>query len=190
MRAGLKSGCPGCLTPIGWDRLSHEGIIRGRSAERGGPYFTIRCPSCGLALKAVGGGQQVYCFFAQSRPTGPSRWRKLLRTLFGKPVPAGDARAANESEKDSEREQADGAERRFVWGTRHEQRLAQLGLPANADMQQVKQRYRTLVKECHPDLFGCASEQDQKAAEKRFVRITRAYQELQTFGVSASDSTQ
>ncbi|MFH0945144.1 MAG: J domain-containing protein [Planctomycetota bacterium] len=188
MRTGLKGGCPGCFTPIGWERLSHEGIIRGRTAERGGPFFTIRCPACGLALRAVGGEGRVYCFFEERQPRGPSRWSSLCRALFGKPVPPGAARAA--SEQTGESEEPRGAGRRAPWGMRYEQRLALLGLPKDADMHQVKARYRSLVKECHPDLFHCATERERKEAELRFVCITTAYQELQAFGVSASGSSQ
>ncbi|HEX7733688.1 MAG TPA: J domain-containing protein [Ktedonobacteraceae bacterium] len=50
-----------------------------------------------------------------------------------------------------------------------QQALAVLGLPANATMPQIKQRYRKLAKRYHPDLGG---------DPRQMQRLTAAYEYL------------
>ena len=50
-----------------------------------------------------------------------------------------------------------------------------LGIPRQADQQQVRQAYHTLVKGCHPDQFTDADR--QKAAQDQLIRLNLAYEE-------------
>ncbi len=55
--------------------------------------------------------------------------------------------------------------------------FAVLNLETNASLQEVKMRYKQLVKRYHPDANG-----GDKAAEERFKSISEAYQFLQSNG--------
>ena len=174
MRTGLRGACPCCFLPIGWEQLSHEGIIHGRNESMGGPYFTIRCSTCQTDLKAVGGRQRVYSFFELRERRVATRWERILRALFGKPAEQRENREEDERGPDSEEQPAppNGRIRR------HQHRLRVLGLSADVSLEEIKNSYRQMVKECHPDLHHQKSEAERLLAERRFVEITCAYQEL------------
>ena len=48
-----------------------------------------------------------------------------------------------------------------------------LGVPRDADAEQIKRRFRKLARECHPDIVG-----DDPVAVERFTRIREAYETL------------
>ena len=50
-----------------------------------------------------------------------------------------------------------------------------LGLPEDADQQQVRQAYHALVKACHPDQFPDG--EAQKKAQEELIRLNLAYEE-------------
>jgi DnaJ like chaperone protein len=56
--------------------------------------------------------------------------------------------------------------------------LAVLGLEETADAELIKSTYRKLVKIYHPDKYQQLSEEEQKAASKKFVEIQLAYEYL------------
>lgn len=65
--------------------------------------------------------------------------------------------------------------RRFTF-SRHEA-LHRLGLAGEATANEIKTRYRALVKECHPDLVAArGSEAEIKAAAVRFCELQEAYE--------------
>lgn len=55
-----------------------------------------------------------------------------------------------------------------------------LGLPKESDFETVKKKYRSLVKQYHPDRLIEASEEDRKIAEQKFIQIQKAYEILET----------
>lgn len=55
---------------------------------------------------------------------------------------------------------------------------AVLGLPCDCDATAVKQRFRKLALECHPDKVHTSSEVLKKSAEARFKAINEAYEVL------------
>ena len=50
-----------------------------------------------------------------------------------------------------------------------------LGLPPDANEQQVRQAYHTLVKACHPDQFP--DPEEQKKAQEDLIQLNLAYEE-------------
>jgi len=53
-----------------------------------------------------------------------------------------------------------------------------LGIPQDADISLIKSSFRKKVKTCHPDLFRNSSEKEQKQKQKKFVRLSQAYETL------------
>lgn len=53
-----------------------------------------------------------------------------------------------------------------------------LGLDSNAPETEVKQAYRRLVREYHPDLHPSASFEERRALSARFAEVTAAYKAL------------
>ncbi|MFG0316406.1 MAG: DnaJ family molecular chaperone [Planctomycetota bacterium JB042] len=184
---GVSGRCPACFTSIGWVDLSHEGILHGRSAAAGGPYFTIHCPGCQEPLRAEGGVGRVYRFSSvRSAPVGASSWwGRWFRLLFGaptlnesrsprssraRPPPAGGAGGRPGRE-------AAGASRPAV-GEALLRRLRELDLGAEATLDDVKRRFRQLAKQTHPDALSTASADVREASRRRFIEINRAYREI------------
>jgi hypothetical protein len=56
--------------------------------------------------------------------------------------------------------------------------LAILGVTAAATRQEISAAYRRLVAQHHPDRFHGAPAEERDAAAKRFIELTRAYEEL------------
>lgn len=54
-----------------------------------------------------------------------------------------------------------------------------LGVSEHAGMEEIKKAYRSLVKQHHPDRFYNESEEQQKIAEERFLRIQEAYETVE-----------
>lgn len=63
-------------------------------------------------------------------------------------------------------------------GTRRKFALAILDLGSNATDEEIKKRYRTLVKKYHPDRNPDLSEEDQAVHAQRFLEVQDAYEEL------------
>ncbi|MGV3630274.1 MAG: J domain-containing protein [Bacteroidota bacterium] len=53
-----------------------------------------------------------------------------------------------------------------------------LGVPENADKKEIKQRFRELAKQHHPDRYSKNTKEQQEMAHKRFLEIQRAYEYL------------
>jgi len=53
-----------------------------------------------------------------------------------------------------------------------------LGLPADADLEEVKRAYRRLARELHPDLQPDAALAERRQLEHRFAEVTAAYEAL------------
>ena len=58
------------------------------------------------------------------------------------------------------------------------QALQVLGLPSNADEEQIRRRHRELVRKFHPDAQPNLGPVAQKEATERFTAIQRAYESL------------
>ncbi len=181
-RKEVVGACPACATSIGWRDLSHDGILHGRQTSQGGPYFTIACPACGLVLRAEGGVGRIYRFasIARGSHARPSRWGRWLDLLFGayEPVfrpPPVTPRTGHDSRARSEATRRDGTPR---YSARVRRSFHVLGLRADARAPDVKRRYRQLAKEWHPDRFSRSSEVERATAERRFIEIAAAYEEI------------
>ena len=51
-------------------------------------------------------------------------------------------------------------------------------VPNDADILRVRSAFRKKVKSCHPDLFQHVSPEERKNLQKKFVRLTQAYETL------------
>lgn len=58
------------------------------------------------------------------------------------------------------------------------QAYATLGVTAEATNGEVKEAYRSLVKQWHPDKFATATPQEQARAEERFKQVQAAYEKV------------
>ena len=56
--------------------------------------------------------------------------------------------------------------------------LRLLGVPLDADTDEVKRAYRRLARALHPDLQPDADEDQRRALERRFAEVTAAYEAL------------
>ena len=71
-----------------------------------------------------------------------------------------------------------GSERDLRLNRNQRSALAELNLDASVTLQEIKMRYKQLVKRYHPDANG-----GDKAAEERFKSISEAYNSLLTSGL-------
>ena len=53
-----------------------------------------------------------------------------------------------------------------------------LDVPREADIHLIKSAFRKKAKTCHPDLFRNNSEKEQKIQQKKFVKLSQAYETL------------
>jgi DnaJ-domain-containing protein 1 len=74
-----------------------------------------------------------------------------------------------------ERIVADAARRE---GTLDERSCMLLGVPQDADREQVKRAYRRLAAQFHPDGTGVLEAHQQRQAGEAFIRIRAAYERL------------
>ncbi|RLC81348.1 MAG: hypothetical protein DRI61_04080, partial [Chloroflexi bacterium] len=66
--------------------------------------------------------------------------------------------------------------------------LEELGLDEGATMEEIKRRYRKLVREYHPDAQCVKTEEERKETEEKFKRIIHAYQILKRYYQNSSSS--
>jgi len=101
--------------------------------------------------------------------------------MFGKPAESSDGSSGESGEREAHARGPEAESKPNPHSGRHgrhQHRLNVLGLPRDATLLDIKSRYRRLVKECHPDLLHQKNELERRQAERRFVEITCAYQEL------------
>ena len=51
-------------------------------------------------------------------------------------------------------------------------------VPNDADISKVRSAFRKKAKSCHPDLFQHVSPEERKNLQKKFVRLSQAYETL------------
>ena len=51
-------------------------------------------------------------------------------------------------------------------------------VPNNADISKLRSAFRKKAKSCHPDLFQHVSPDERKNLQKKFVRLSQAYETL------------
>ena len=51
-------------------------------------------------------------------------------------------------------------------------------IPNDADIDTLRSAFRKKAKSCHPDLFQHVSHKERKNLQKKFVRLTQAYETL------------
>lgn len=176
---GCNGACPDCGTALGWQNLAHDGVIHGRDTARGGPYFTIRCPHCHSALLAIAGLARTYRFYRQRQTDQESRLGRIFRLLFGREERSWDFRPDRDTGPRPARPSGrPGESSPSRLDPRLRAPLSELGLGPETTLQELKRRFRKLAKECHPDLFARAEADERALAERRFVRISLAYQQV------------
>lgn len=67
---------------------------------------------------------------------------------------------------------------RATWDPTRATALQKLGLPFGADESAIKQAYRRLVRNYHPDLHPDASHEERRSLALRFAEVTAAYKSL------------
>ena len=51
-------------------------------------------------------------------------------------------------------------------------------VPYDVDISRLRSAFRKKAKSCHPDLFQHVSPEERKILQKKFVRLTQAYETL------------
>lgn len=78
--------------------------------------------------------------------------------------------AYNEHRKETQEKKASPLSKKYAYEI--------LGVPTNANKEEIKKAYRKLVKVHHPDKFATGTESQQKMAAEKFVEIQNAYESL------------
>ena len=51
-------------------------------------------------------------------------------------------------------------------------------VPNDADISKIRSAFRKIAKSCHPDLFQHVSPEERKNLQKKFIRLSQAYETL------------
>ena len=186
MELGL---CPRCATPYSSSDVTGLGILRGRSARRGGPRVEYACQACGHRIQLIPHGEGRYAPPGQPPPAKVPRSERIppwMRDRRGRAAPRDEAppRAEPAAEPPPHRAPADGPppepEPQRVPEPELEaplgpvEALALLGVAPGADRAEIERAFRERSLTCHPDKVAHLDEDFQALAEAKFRRLQRA----------------
>lgn len=175
--------CPRCRGAIQRGDLLHDGLLRTRSASRGGPYYLLSCAHCGERVvieRANSSAAYVLRREQDLPPTSPLR--RMLAEFLG-----GSTRAHREPKRSSRRhppqpkitsERASPESRQRAWTDAQCQALEVLGLTQSATLAAIKETYRAIARALHPDAHPNATEEQRAEWSSRFAKATDAYRTL------------
>ena len=104
-----------------------------------------------------------------------SLWRQIFGSWIGKKRK--DQHETQDSQKGAG---ADSTDRSRPASLPHPYRI--LGLPADANSEQIRARFRELVKAHHPDKIQDANPAEVEEASRRLQKLIRAYEDLEKTG--------
>jgi hypothetical protein len=179
--------CERCSTPYGVAEVAHFGILRPRTASRGGPLLEYRCPRCGATAALVPHGRGRYAPLG-APPPAEAPAADDLRPPWAEAAPAGapapeapDASAGDTAPGPAAAgpAEAPGAAGAPASGDGAPlgvaEALAILGVGPEASAQQIEEAYRARALGCHPDKVAHLDAEFQALAERKFRRLREAY---------------
>ncbi len=175
--------CPRCDSVVQRADLVHDGLLRPRTASRGGPYYLLSCASCGTRLVVEKSGPTAaYRLRTEHELPRTSPLRRILAQFLGgssrrSRLRIQPARPTHYRSKPTPASAAPGAQRRR-WTEAQLRALEVLGLDESATILAVKHAYRALARKLHPDAHPDATESQRTEWSHRFARATDAYRLL------------
>jgi len=185
--------CPRCLTPYSPSEVTGFGVLRGRSAQNGGPRVEYSCPACGRLIHLIAHGEGRYAPPGHPPPAAVSAEERAppwIRDTWQasdpeaspprrEPPPAQEA--PPEVERPPRREpepEPPPPDRESVppeAGISPVDALALLGVTAAADREAIERAFRERSLTCHPDKVAHLDADFVALAERKFLRLRQAY---------------
>lgn len=175
--------CPRCRGAIQRGDLLHDGLLRTRSASRGGPYYLLSCANCGERIVVErSNSSSAYVLRTEQDLPATSPLRRMLADFLG-----GTSRVQRERKRSSRRSQplpknsstrSSPAPRPRHWSDAQRRALETLGLTETATMAAIKDAYRSIARAFHPDAHPNSTEEQRAEWSSRFARAADAYRLL------------
>lgn len=181
MELGL---CPRCATPYTASEVTGLGILRGRSAQRGGPLMEYACQGCGKRIRLIPHGEGRYAPPGEPPPEAVPDADRAPPWMRGRPAEeaapreqAPPPRSApppppREPEPEPEPLQIPVPPADEPMGPR--EACALLGVAPQADRKAIERAFRERSLACHPDKVAHLDADFQALAEAKFRRLQRA----------------
>lgn len=195
MELGL---CPRCATPYTSSDVAGFGILRGRSARRGGPRVEYACQGCGHRIHLIPHGSGRYAPPGQPPPAAVPRAERAPPWMRGAspggdggpeaPPRRADPREAPRPPRDPEPPppppEPEPEPLRVPpppdpdapVGVAEAREL--LGVETGADRAAIERAFRERSLACHPDKVAHLDEDFQALAEAKFRRLQKALARL------------
>lgn len=202
--ASAALSCWFCGEPLSIESILRDGILRSRSSRQGGPYRLYACPLClkenmcettrrGRWFASPPCRFSVLDYlFSQIVDAGAESAETLLASVSW--LQENEERRRYFFESDGDSRYRHGSWLRFLWpgrvsapaggGTvpRPPPRIVPpheiLGLAATASLSEIRERFRSLALQYHPDKAAHLGEEFERAAHEKFLRLKQAYESL------------
>ncbi len=182
--------CDRCQTPFTRDDVAAYGILKARTAARGGPRVRYRCPKCSNEIELVPHGRHRYTrpgepshattFDDEQNPNVSIPWqdhakhRSVSRDESeSKHGPASERNAPHRSNAASDVDQVHIDPQPGLM-TR-ESALDLMGLTSNSTADEIDEAFRRHAQASHPDKVAHLDPAIQAFASKRFLKLREAY---------------
>lgn len=182
--------CPRCTTPYTSSEVTGFGVLRGRSAQKGGPRVEYACQGCGNLIRLIAHGAGRYAPPGQPPPAvvpeserRPPWMRGERRGPGSTPPPRAEPQEEPPveipvEEPAPEPPPADApppAEPDAEEPIGPVEAVALLGIEPSADRSAIEKAFRERSLTCHPDKVAHLDLEFQQLAERKFRRLQRAY---------------
>jgi len=188
----IMLACWSCNELISQESVEYEAVLLPRTESQGGPVLVLRCPECGVDNVAERNRGDHYLLIPptlaklaksnlRARDVARARqWARenaILRAEFlarelpsmTPPEAVADVQpTAEQGPPPARREPVTDIDSIF-------KAYEVMGLEPTALPDEIRRRFRDLSKKCHPDRVADLDEEIQRAAERRFGEVRRAY---------------
>ena len=173
--------CRNCQTPYTRDDVAAYGILKARTAARGGPRVLYRCPKCSVEIELVPHGYHRYG--PPGKPPPVSRWADEQNRNVSVPwegrasqADAKEPGGNDETRRDSRRSasQTEASPKTAPLMTQGAARDL-LGVALDATPGEIDEAFRQKAQACHPDKVTHLDPAIQDFARKRFLELRAAY---------------
>ncbi len=174
--------CPRCSTSYSASEVSGFGVLRGRSAQRGGPRVEYSCQDCGRQILLIPHGEGRYAPPGQPPPDAvpiDARTPPWLKPESDRERPAAPPQAEpRPPPRPAEAPPPPPVEPPPALEVSPAEALALLGVGPGADRQAIERAFRERSLACHPDKVAHLDPDFIELAERKFRRLQQAYELL------------